>query len=57
MLKTQESSIASKMTYDKKLERATLTFPGGAIPAGTARLGLRWDAVLEASMMGYCEAL
>lgn len=52
-LKTESVRPATKMHFDAKRERVELEFAGGEIAQGQIKLGLRWEAELETSMMGY----
>lgn len=55
-LKTTSSVIATDITRDEKLERITVSFPKDVVSleAGQKlKLGLRFEAELEGSMMGY----
>lgn len=55
-LKTTSSILASDIAQDTKLERVTVKFPSDvvALAAGQKlRLGLRFEAEIDGSMMGY----
>ena len=52
-LKTESTRPAVKFDYNTKRERVTISFAGGEIAAGQAKIGLRFTSILDSSMMGY----
>lgn len=52
-LKTESTRSAINFDFNTKRERVTITFAGGEIAVGQAKIGLRFQSPLEPSMMGY----
>ncbi|BGP38710.1 Aminopeptidase 2 mitochondrial [Rhodotorula kratochvilovae] len=52
-LKTESVRPAKHIRVLEKKERVEIAFKGGEIPAGTHKVGLRWKAPLDDSMLGY----
>jgi hypothetical protein len=52
-LKTEMVRKATEFTYDEKMERVSITFEGGELGVGKARIALRFDSPLAQSMKGY----
>ncbi|POY75780.1 hypothetical protein BMF94_1093 [Rhodotorula taiwanensis] len=52
-LKTESARPAEHIRVDEKKERVQITFAGGEIQKGEHKVGLRWKATLDDSMLGY----
>lgn len=52
-LKTSQQEESKDISMDEKLERATVKFQFKLSSGSKAKLGLRFEGVLEGSMMGY----
>ncbi|BGO90211.1 hypothetical protein NBRC10512_002414 [Rhodotorula toruloides] len=52
-LKTESVRPAEHIRVDEKKERAEIKFAGGEIQKGEHKIGLRWKAQLDDSMLGY----
>lgn len=51
--KLKETRKLAELTIDGNLQRAKLSFEGGAIQEGSYKLGCRWEGDLENSLVGY----
>ena len=48
---------ALSLTFDADRQRVAISFAGGAIAVGTARIALHWEGALTGSMQGYYVSL